>query len=73
MSVQKLKSCPFCGREHGFKITSIEHKLDDVTIKQWSVFCDASGDKAGCGASCGYRRTKAEAIAAWNKRSEVKR
>ena len=65
----KLKPCPFCGRNHGLLITSIHHRLDDVIIDQWSVFCDASGDKCGCGASCGYYHSKEEAIRAWNRRA----
>ena len=68
----KLKPCPFCGRSHGLLIASIQHRLDDVTFEQWSVFCDASGDKVGCGASCGYHSTKAEAIEAWNRRADSK-
>lgn len=67
--MNKLKPCPFCGRSHGLLITSIHHRLDYSTYEQWSVFCDASGDKVGCGASCGYHRTKTEAIEAWNRRA----
>lgn len=69
LEMTKLKPCPFCGRSHGLLITSIRHRLDDITYEQWSVFCDASGGKVGCGASCGYYRTKAEAIEAWNRRT----
>lgn len=65
----KLKPCPFCGRSHGLSIKSIHHVLGYITYEQWSVFCDASGDKGGCGASCGYHRTKTEAIEAWNGRA----
>ena len=63
--MSELKPCPFCGRNHGLLIESIHHRLDDVT-----VFCDASGDKIGCGASCGYYNSKKEAIEAWNRRAE---
>lgn len=63
-----LKPCPFCGRNHGLLVTSI-HRLDDVKIEQWSVYCDASGGKCGCGASCGYHASKEEAIEAWNRRA----
>lgn len=59
---RRLKPCPFCGRKNGLLISSV--------YDQWSVFCDASGDKVGCGASCGYHRTKAEAIEAWNRRAK---
>lgn len=68
--MNKLKPCPFCGRTHGFLIKSVTHRLDDIMYEQWTVFCDASGDKVGCGASCGYRMTKEEAIAAWNRRDK---
>ena len=64
---EELKPCPFCGR-HELLISSILHKLDDVEYSQWSVFCDASGCKVGCGAMCGYHDTKEQAIEAWNRR-----
>ncbi len=66
---EKLKPCPFCGRNHDLLITSIRHRLDDIVYYQWTVFCDASGGKAGCGAMCGYHDTKAQAIEAWNRRA----
>lgn len=67
--MEKLKPCPFCGRNHGLLVASIPHRLDDVFYEQWTVYCDASGGKGGCGASCGYHASEAEAIAAWNRRT----
>ena len=67
--MDKLKPCPFCGRNHGLLVASTRQYIDGVLIEQWSVFCDASGDKVGCGAMCGYHDSKEKAIEAWNRRA----
>lgn len=61
---ERLKPCPFCGAK-----TSVEIEIDDEDdyATNYAVNCDYS--KGGCGATSGYRQTKAEAIELWNKRS----
>lgn len=70
LTMPNLKPCPFCGRVDKLNVREIKQILDEIVIKQYSVFCDASGDKTGCGASCGYRRTRNEAVKAWNRRAD---
>jgi len=60
MSMEKLKPCPFCGEMP---------KLREVpSMASWVIYCDSD--------SCGVRSetrpadTKAEVIAAWNRRDE---
>lgn len=64
----ELKPCPFCGRTDKLVFYETVQEFDDCEIHQYTIYCDASGDKTGCGASCGYQRTKEEAIEAWNRR-----
>ena len=61
---EKLKPCPFCGQVD----TPIIWSKRATGLINWMVSCDMSGDKTGCGGSCGARETKAEAIEAWNRR-----
>ena len=65
-----LKPCPFCGRTDKLVFYETVQEFDDCKIHQYTIYCDASGDKTGCGASCGYQRTKEEAIEAWNRRAD---
>ena len=59
-----LKPCPFCGQTR-YLFALAEGEKDD---RQYQVVCDASDDFGGCGASCGWQDTLAEAVAAWNTR-----
>ena len=67
--MDNLKPCPFCGRKIWLNPYKIDHRIDDIVIFQWSIFCDASYHRGGCGAMCGYHDTKEEAIEAWNRRA----
>ncbi len=64
---EEPKSCPFCGNdctgpiEEALHVQMQEHDWRDAS---WSVQCDK------CTATMGYSDSKAEAIAAWNTRSE---
>lgn len=75
---QLLLPCPFCGKADTAAVgtsTNIQHDVDcecrDDCEDYFAVFCDASTDskKGGCGASGGYQKTEALAIAVWNKRA----
>ena len=66
----KLKPCPFCGRIDKIKVWKTEQRIDDIRIENWRVTCNREGDETGCGGSGGVRRTKKEAIEAWNIRQE---
>jgi len=68
----KLLPCPFCGSSDS---VSIEHDSATTqgpvtTYGAYYVVCDASTHgPGGCGASGTFSLTKAEAIAAWNRRA----
>ena len=66
----KLKPCPFCGRIDKLKVWKTEQYLDGGVIENWRVSCNMEGDETGCGGTGGVRRTKKEAIEAWNTRKE---
>lgn len=57
--VNKINTCPHCENKN----VEIVMKKDKGVIN-FSVTC--STNKGGCGASGGFRRTKTEAINAWN-------
>lgn len=58
-AMERLKSCPFCGEK-----PTVSHWVDG----KWSVNCD----NPGCAIAPWMRLkfdTKAEAVAAWNRRA----
>lgn len=57
-----LRDCPFCG---GKNICIIDES--EPEHPEFAVCCDMT--EGGCGATSGYRRTKEEAIEAWNRRN----
>jgi len=61
--MSSLKACPFCGQSR-YVCTLAEGDRD---TRQYTVVCDAVA--GGCGASCGWQDTLAEAKAAWNQRA----
>lgn len=73
----ELLSCPFCGKQDSLRLGSASEMWDEESegpfphTETYAVFCSASSDDAllGCGGSGGYFLTKAEAIAAWNRRA----
>lgn len=65
MHENELKPCPFCGQQKYIIILAEDNVLNG---REYQVVCDASGD-GGCGASCGWQVTIAEAKAAWNRRA----
>ena len=60
----ELRACPFCGQQKYLCVLAEGEK----DRRQYQIVCDASGD-GGCGASCGWQDTLAEAKAAWNRRA----
>lgn len=74
---ESLKPCPMCGKSVAVVSTHKEifgedEYYDDSSEDTFAVFCDASmpNGPGGCGASGGFARTEAEAIALWNRRAE---
>ena len=67
--MSELKPCPFCGRADKMKVWKTESRWDHGVIENWRVSCNAEGDEAGCGGSGGAKRTRKEAIEAWNRRA----
>ena len=67
----ELKPCPFCGSRTApfvgnfFEINGLHDEDEDCN---WGVCC--GWNNGGCGASCGYHETGAEAIEAWNRRAD---
>ena len=59
---EKLKNCPFCGREP-MLMSNLDHTFR--TFNQFWVYCR-------CGASFVFVRYKQTAITRWNKRAEIK-
>lgn len=79
---EALKPCPFCGKTHTAEITTAQELAEqdsDYDGEFWqhsdsfAVICNASrpNGPGGCGASGGFFATKAEAIAAWNRRAAL--
>lgn len=65
-----LIQCPFCG---SLTAPRIANSLDMGVLGYtdfyaFTIHCDDEED--GCGATCGYLDTEAEAIAAWNTRAD---
>ena len=67
--MSELKPCPFCGRVDKMKVWNFKQCMGDVKIENWRVSCNAEGDETGCGGSGGAKRTRKEAIEAWNRRA----
>ena len=70
---EKLKRCPFCGKEVAVVSSCVEVEgcgnFESCGGAGYScVVCDAQN--GGCGASGGYHDTREEAIDAWNRRAE---
>jgi hypothetical protein len=67
MTNPHLRACPFCG--HSGELTDSD-KTRVFGVSEafgYTVLC--SGAKGGCGATCGYWETEAEAAERWNERA----
>ena len=67
-----MKPCPFCGGTKTLRIVS-SHEDEEYfdSTECFTVSCDASSNgPGGCGAACGYQRSKEKAVEAWNTRAE---
>ena len=62
----KLKPCPFCGGNAHIEDISEPDDMDAI----WMIVCKKCGGSASFGMD-GCDATKDEAIAAWNRRSDV--
>ena len=67
----ELKRCPFCKGQNINIIACYDDTCDDVYCEgcdkvHYTVVCNAR--RGGCGATCGWRATKEDAITAWNTR-----
>ena len=64
----ELKPCPHCGGRNVAAMSSDEINHDN-NGHDFTVCCLFSA--GGCGATSGYRKTKKEAIEAWNRRANA--
>ena len=67
--MSKLLSCPFCGNTEAVRCldeNEVDLNADEVENPEFLVVCCFGS--GGCGASGGYRKTRGEAIAVWNRR-----
>ena len=67
MSAGELKVCPFCRNDKDLLVGSNKDITGEGVGDNFAVCCDIV--KGGCGATGGFRATKAKAIKAWNKRA----
>ena len=72
----ELKHCPFCKGQNINIIACYDDTCDDVYCEgcdkvHYTVVCNAR--RGGCGATCGWRATKEDAITAWNTRTPKER
>lgn len=68
----ELMPCPHCGNAKEPCFTDARELFghdDGDGPAGWFVTCNASNEHYGCGSSTGFCNTKAEALAAWNKRA----
>ena len=63
----EVKPCPFCGRKPS-KVR--EHKYPSISTVFYTVECKNAGSKCGVRPTTNLRRTREEAIEAWNRRAE---
>lgn len=67
LNSEALEPCPFCGVGDEMVIRTSEDLVQDEPPGFYTI-CSAATGHHGCGASTGWCETKAEAIAAWNRR-----
>lgn len=62
----ELLPCQFCGSCEAPRVEEVTN-VQHIACGNYRVVCDFT--RGGCGASSGSRRSKAEAIDAWNTRA----
>lgn len=67
----ELKRCPFCKGQNINIIACYDDACENVYCEgcdkvRYTVVCNAQ--RGGCGAICGWKATKEDAITAWNTR-----
>ena len=70
MTSDKLKPCPFCGAGEG---ECHGQNLNHTYKVKYAVYCNHENGCPLDGEPCGAFETKAEAIAAWNRRADAKK
>lgn len=66
--MDKLQPCPFCGREDTMSVASNVDLGFACDTEAYGFTVNCSGLHEGCGATCGYYDTEAEAVEHWNTR-----
>lgn len=69
--IYQLQRCPFCGMDVADIVSQtemMEERQEEPYehAERYSVVCDFH--KRGCGATCGYHESVAEAVKRWNTR-----
>lgn len=67
MSYPELQVCPFCAHTGELTDSAATRAFDGAEAFGYTVLCNAA--RGGCGATCGYWETEAEAIEHWNDRA----
>lgn len=68
MSCPELQVCPFCAHT-GELIDSDQTRVFGNLTEAFGYTVLCNGTKGGCGATCGYWPTQAEAVERWNDRA----
>ena len=72
--VYRLQKCPFCGMDVQ-ELYSTKQDFEEAFgkefdgVNRFTVVCDFN--RNGCGATCGYHDTVADAVGRWNTRVVV--
>ncbi len=67
----QLQRCPFCGMDVAELLTQTE-LMEEANVEpydhaeRYTIVC--AFNKRGCGATCGFHDSKADAIKRWNTR-----
>ena len=69
-NLYQLQRCPFCGMDVADIYSTDDRAIEDgeepTTPNRFTIVCNFNAN--GCGATCGYHDSIAQAVARWNTR-----